>query len=100
MTNNEISNFISNGTDFKDKAGYLAWRNEWRTIYSELSVDIRTLRGNVAETLRREDYAGNLQSNSVSKSVLAFQMLELRAESKVKAEENYLTFINKALETA
>lgn len=63
---------------FTNKETYLAWRTEWRAQYAELTQTIRQCRID-HDRSGREFYR-----------VQARKMMEVRSESKVEAQRQYL----------
>jgi hypothetical protein len=74
--------------DFATKDEYIAWRDEWRRVYADLTKEIRTVR---AEW--RKDKSGHtftINHAYHSRRALARSMMSLRKASKVRAEQQYL----------
>ena len=70
-------------TDFATRAEYLAWRAAWRSAYSTLSAEIRSLKAQRKESHPQHDPSA--WRTAKGKGALAEQMLALRAASKAKA---------------
>lgn len=66
---------------FTTKEGYLEWRSAWRTVYAELSQEIRDLKKD--------------KSYHVGQSRLAHKLMLRRKWSKEEAQVQYLA--NKAI---
>lgn len=99
---------------FTNKESYLHWAAEWKNTYAQLSDEIRRLkfarwcqakpkdRVSEAQTARynliAKDYPSpyGFYANSIlqRKRAEATAMLELRKESKVRAQEQYLAAKN------
>lgn len=89
MSNKEIYAFLNEALTFTTRESYVEWRAIWRNHYAELSKEIRRLRNERSRLMKANEYADNEQAQIIDASVLAFSMLEIRAASKVRAEEQY-----------
>lgn len=73
---------------FTNKTEYLAWRTEWRAKYAELSENIRQ------QKLNRKDKDPMIRSSAQcfcwSYRQEATVLLEIRKNSKVEAQRQYL----------
>jgi len=75
---------------FTNKNEYLAWRQQWKAEYKNLSKQIRLLKISINEGQRNRLYVGGLQNELRDLRAEATQMLELRKQSKVVAQQQYL----------
>lgn len=99
----------TNSTAFTDKASYLAWRAQWKADYAALSSLIRDMkwarwfdRSHCAKSEAQQARFKALSKAHTGKHgfhpigeclklrARATAMLEVRKESKVKAQEQYL----------
>lgn len=72
---------------FYDKAGYMAWRSEWRVVYTTLSTKIRDLKSQV-KRLQRENSneASALQRELAINRAIANKMMTLLGEAKLRRD--------------
>jgi hypothetical protein len=75
---------------FTNKIEYLAWRQQWKAEYKDLSKRIRLLKLSINEGQRNRQYVGGLQNELRDLRAEATQMIELRKQSKVEAQKQYL----------
>jgi len=72
---------------FSDREGYLRWRAEWKTVYTELSAQIVAGKRKIALALReRNPAAGAMQRELVHKRVMASKMMTLMEEAKLRRD--------------
>jgi len=77
--------------NFTNRETYLAWRANWRAAYKELSAEIRTGRGELANTFRENSQkAYGIQSELRSNRILANRMMERLKEAKELSAEQRL----------
>lgn len=79
----------SQNTVFFDKPSYLAWRATWKREYTELTKEIREYKN----TRKSPDVALRAQAQYQCWRLRrqAVQMLEQRKQSKITAQQQYLT---------
>jgi hypothetical protein len=75
---------------FTNKTEYLTWRAQWKTEYTQLSNNIRALKKGIKEAMRKRQYAGVAQNQLRHLREYATEMLELRKQSKILAQQQYL----------
>lgn len=105
-------------TNFTNKTEYLIWRDQWKTDYAKLSDEIRDLkfaRWFQSKPENKVSEAQTFRYNQIAKrypsqygfyafvhlrkaKAKATEMLEIRKQSKVQAQEQYLAA--KALQPA
>ena len=78
---------------FKTKEEYLKWRSQWQADYAALSDRIRDKKaarknGTIAERCTAQVWCHLLRKEATA-------MLEERKESKVKAQQSYLSILRK-----
>jgi hypothetical protein len=85
----KINGEIHMNITFTNKETYIAWRAEWRADYAELTTKIRSLRREMNEAFRDNRPAANAQFQLRMARYKANEMMELRAEAKTRAAEQY-----------
>ena len=75
---------------FTNKTEYLAWRQQWKAEYKNLSNQIRLLKASIREGMRNRCYVGGLQNELRDLRAEATQMIELRKQSKIEAQKQYV----------
>src|SRR5579862_7594828 len=75
---------------FQNKDEYLTFRRLWKENYSALSVTIRTLKLLIATTMRKQEYAGELQVKVHKLKLEARMQLQMRKASRREANRQYL----------
>lgn len=73
--------------EINTKEEYLAWRDEWRIRYQQLSLEIRNDKIEIKEGARAHRDVGTLQWQLIGKRKTATAMLEDRKYSKLRAQE-------------
>jgi hypothetical protein len=69
---------------FTDREGYCAWRKAWRSVYRDLSVDIRRRKRAVKALQRADAPSCAMQKALRHDSVVAWKMNSLLAEAKAR----------------
>jgi hypothetical protein len=75
--------------NFTNRETYIIWRAEWRTEYKELSQTIRDTKIKLKNEFRETGYT-DLNWDLIQLRREATQMLGLRCNSKIMAQEQYL----------
>jgi hypothetical protein len=73
-----------------DKQTYLRFRAAWREDYARLSKQIRLLKHQIAETFKKGQSAAHHQADLLHLRKEAREALEMRKQSKLLVQSQYL----------
>jgi len=75
---------------FQNRDQYLDFRRHWKKNYAELSATIRSQKALIKATMRRREYAGTIQSETLSLSAEATVQLLMLKAARHEANRQYL----------
>lgn len=76
-------------TTFNSRETYLSARQQWKDEYAALSLNIRTTKARIKQTMKEGAYAGNLQYDLLRQKRTANEMLKALEEAKSEAQRQY-----------
>jgi len=75
---------------FQNKQQYLEFRRLWKQNYAALSTTIRNHKASIKSTMRKQEYAGKLQSEARNLRAEATAQLLMLSDAKREANRQYL----------
>jgi hypothetical protein len=80
---------MSNSMNFDCLARYIAWRDEKRIEYKELSKKLRMLKQEIRATMRAHGLAGEMQNSLITLKSDATAIMEERLVAKQIARDSW-----------